>query len=125
MDRRFLLVGLLLGGMAQAVVPAHADGGNSGSGGGGGGNSGRGGGDDENGGDDDWDEASNAAERGEIASLPVIFKIALANTPGKVIGVKLNHQGASYVYRVKILTKTGRKVELAIDASSRIVTKVM
>jgi Peptidase propeptide and YPEB domain len=124
-------MGLLIMGMAQAVVPAHADGGGgSGSGGSGGGGGGNGRGNDDGGGhggddgNDDWDSASNAAERGDIEALPVILKIALANTPGKVIGVKLDHRGTSYVYRVKILAATGRKVELTIDARSRVVARV-
>jgi hypothetical protein len=135
MDRRILLMGLLLVGLSQAIVPAYADGGNGGGGGSGGGgnsgsgNSGSGGGgddndDDEDDDDDDWDKASSAADRGDISSLPSILKIALASSPGKVIDVKLLRQGRSFVYRVKILTKTGRKIELSIDAKSRVVTKV-
>jgi hypothetical protein len=129
MNRRFLLMGMLLIALAQVAGPAHAESGSGG--GGGGGNSGNGGGGggndddhDEDEGDDDWDDASDAAERGDIASLPDVLRIALSNAPGKVIAVKLKRRGASYVYRVKILTKTGRKIELAIDARSRIVTRV-
>jgi hypothetical protein len=150
MTRRAVLLGLLLACVAQAVEPAYADGGggsggsggggsggggsgNSGSGSGGGsGNSGSGSGNSGNGssdddgedGDDDWEQASNAAERGDIASLPFVLRTALANTPGKVIGVKLDHRGSSFIYRVKILARTGRKVELAIDARSRNIIRV-
>jgi hypothetical protein len=121
MDRRLFLIGLLLLGVSQGGTPAHADGG--------GGNSGNGGGNghdgkDDDGDDDDWDNASSAAERGDIVPLPAILKLALANTPGRVIAVKLNRRGTSYVYRIKILTQTGRKVELLIDARTRVVTKV-
>jgi hypothetical protein len=143
MIRRAVLLGLLLACVAQAVEPAYADGGggSGGSGGGGSGNSGSGSGggsgnsgsgnsgsgssdDDGEDGDDDWEQASNAAERGDIASLPFVLRTALANTPGKVIGVKLDHRGSSFIYRVKILARTGRKVELAIDARSRNIIRV-
>jgi hypothetical protein len=158
MNRRILLVGLVLAGFTHAVDPAHADGGsgnsgsgsnNSGSSGGSGnsgsgssgssgssnsgssGNSGPGNSNrDENdddghdSGSEDWNQAADAVERGDIAPLQSILKIALSNTPGKVIGVKLNRRGATYAYRVKILAATGRKVELSIEARTRIVTKV-
>jgi hypothetical protein len=142
MNRRILLLGLVLSSLAPAAVPARADGGsgnsgsgsgNSGSGSGnsgsGSGNSGHGSdnsgsGNDENDGDDDWDSAANAAERGDIAPLPAILKIALSNAPGKVIGVKLRRHGTSYEYRVKILTTSGRKLELSIEARTRIVARI-
>jgi hypothetical protein len=152
MNRRNLLVGLVLAGFAHAIDPAHADGGsdnsgsgssnsgssgNSGSGSSGSSNSGSSGNsgpgnsngdenDDDNNddGSEDWNEAADAVERGDIAPLQSILKIALSNTPGKVIGVKLNRRGASYAYRVKILATTGRKVELSIEARTRIVTRV-
>jgi hypothetical protein len=138
-------MGMLLFGMVQAVVPAYADGGsNSGSGsdggsgssGSGSGNSGSGSddsdnsgsgsgsGDDDTEGDDDWENATKAAERGDILPLQSVLSIALSNTPGKVIGVKLDHRGSSYVYHVKILSNTGRKVELSIDAQSKALARV-
>jgi Peptidase propeptide and YPEB domain len=137
MNRRIAMLGLLLACVAQAVEPAYADGGSGSSGSGGSGSSGSGGGgsgsgnsggaSDDNGDDnddDDWNSAATAVEQGDILPLPSVLKIALADTPGKVIGVKLDRKGASYVYRVKILAKTGRKVELAIDARSKALIKV-
>ena len=127
--------------MGQAAAPAFADGGSggsgsggSGSGGSGGGGSGGGddGGGDDNGGggeadgdDDDksWSDASAASQRGDIASLPSILKLALANTPGKVIDVKLQRRDGSYFYRIKILTNTHRKVELLINARTRTIQR--
>jgi Peptidase propeptide and YPEB domain len=126
--------------------------GNSGSGNSGSGNSGSGdsggdnGGDngDDNGGDnggggedggevdnnanassvDNWNQAAVAAKRGEIAPLRTILEVALANTPGKVIDVKVQRIGAAFTYRVKILSTGGRKVELWIDAATRKILKV-
>jgi hypothetical protein len=134
------MLGLLLACVAQAVEPAFADSGSgsgsSGSGSGSGssgngsgsGNSGKGNSGDDNSGDDadddDWSSAANAAARGDILSLPSVLKLALANTPGRVIDVKLDRKGRSYVYRVKILAKTGRKVELAVDARSKALTRI-
>ena len=73
---------------------------------------------------ENWDSATNAAEHGDIAPLPSILKLALTHTPGKLIDVKLKRRGLTYNYRVKIFAKTGRKVELSIDARTRIITKV-
>ncbi len=152
MDRRNLITGLFLACLVQAVAPAYADGGsgsgsggsgsgssgsgsggsgsgsgssgNSGSGNSGSGSSNSGGDDNDDDDDDDWAKAADSAQRGEISSLPVILKLALANAPGKVIGVKLQHRNSNYVYRVKILTTTGRKVELAIDARSKALKRI-
>jgi Peptidase propeptide and YPEB domain len=135
MFRRIFLIGLVIASFALAAAPAFADSGSGGggtnSGSGGGGNSGPdGGGDDHHGGDDDndrggddWNRAADAASRGEIAPLHFILKIALSNTPGKLIDVKLQRRGASYTYRVKILAATGRKIELIIDARTQNITR--
>ena len=73
---------------------------------------------------DDIKSASSAVERGEVAPLSVIIKIALAHTPGQVIDVKLRHESSSYVYRIKILTRNGRKRELYIDARTQEIKRV-
>ena len=145
MNRRILLLGLVLAGLELEAVSARADGGSGSSGSGGSnsgsgssnsgsGSSGSGGGDDDEneGGDDngsgsgsvDWNEAADAVERGDIEPLQVILKIALANTPGKVIGVRLKRKGTNFTYRIKIFAATGRKVELAINARTRKIIKV-
>jgi uncharacterized membrane protein YkoI len=81
--------------------------------------------------DDDRDEddesqggASSAVDDGEISLLSFIIRIALAHTPGKVIDVKLRHKDAAYIYRIKILTRNGRKRELHINARSRQILRV-
>jgi hypothetical protein len=68
--------------------------------------------------------AASAVDRGEIAPLSAIARVALAHTPGKIIAVKLRHRGDAYTYRIRILARNGRRRELLIDARSRAILGV-
>lgn len=122
MKRRAFLLATVLSAWTAACTPALAK--NDGSSGG----SGRGG----SGRDDDDDqhdesarrEAGFAVEKGEIAPLSDIARIALAHTPGKIIDVKLRHEDTLYIYRIRILARNGRSRELFIDARSRTILSV-
>lgn len=126
MDRRELFLGLLFVALTTPTATAFAKDGDDSS-------SGRGSDkdndiderdDDRGDDDDDRQSASSAVDRGEIAPLSVILRIALAHTPGKVIDVKLDRKGSSYIYRIKILTRQGRKRELQIDARAQKIVRV-
>ena len=135
MNRRSFIIGFVLASWALTIGPSFAESGSGSgdsdsSGSGSSDNSGPGNNNSDDSEDDDedesenWNSASSAAEHGDIAPLPTILKLALSHTPGKLIDVKLKRRGQSYNYRVKIFAKTGRKVELSIDARTRIITRV-
>jgi hypothetical protein len=144
MNRRALLLAMALSAWAAARAPVLAkDGDSSGGNSGSSGSGGNGSGSDDSGGDDsgrgrsrsgrdddgsdDEDvrrEAASAVARGEIAPLSAIARIALAHTPGKIIDVKLRHEGKAYTYRIRILARNGRRRELKIDARSRAILGV-
>lgn len=98
-------------------------GGNSGSGnsGSGSGNSGHGSGndddDDENEYEDhDQDYAKSAVEQGNAAPLWQLKIYLRENYPGKIINVNLQRRAGRYIYRVKILSSSGRLSTIRLDA---------
>ena len=70
-------------------------------------------------GDDDHDRAYTGVKSGKLKSLSTILKIARRRVKGRVAGVSLVRRGTKLVYRVKILKKNGRLVNVYIDAGSR------
>jgi hypothetical protein len=147
MNRRLLILALLLPLLAGETASALADGGNSGSGGGGGnsgpgggggnsgpgggGNSGPGGGggDDNSGpggGDDDDDqyEAREAVDSGQAAKLKVVLKTVRERFPGQVVDVKLRRASGRLTYRVKVLETAGGLVTVTVDATTGKVLRV-
>jgi hypothetical protein len=117
-------------------------GGESGNGDGGGNGRGRGrGGDDGDNDDDNYDDDDNddagaddnnqlentvadKVNRGELRPLAKVLKAALDHTPGKVFSVSLRLREQTYIYRIKILDKDGRKHDLLIDANTLDVVEV-
>ena len=97
-------------------------GGNSGSG------SGKGRGDDDNdessGSDDDQRRARYAVRNGNAASLREILKTVRRRYKGEVVDVKLNRKGATYTYRIKMLSNEGRLYLLTVDARTKRILKV-
>jgi hypothetical protein len=143
MNRRKILLLVLYGLLATAMCdPLSADkgrgggdggsggGGNSGSGGGDGGNSGSGGGDDngdsgggdddgDSGGDDGQERARDARSNNGATPLREILAVVRRDYPGDVIDVKFQSRNGKMVYRVKVLTGTGKMIRIRIDARSR------
>jgi hypothetical protein len=135
--RQFLILcaALLAEARVSRAFAKDGDGDNSGPGGGGGSGSGQGrgrGGDDDADDDDDdddddkklQDDIADKVKNGDIEPLAKILKAALDHTPGKVLAVRLRRRFLAYVYRVKILDRTGRKRELHINAKTLEVIKV-
>jgi hypothetical protein len=134
MNRRKILLLVLYGLLATAMCdPLSADkgrgggdggsggGGNSGSGGGDGGNSGSGGGDDDGESDDDdgQERARDARSNNGATPLREILAVVRRDYPGDVIDVKFQSRNGKMVYRVKVLTGTGKMIRIRIDARSR------
>jgi hypothetical protein len=133
MNRRLLILSLLIPLLAGQATCALADKGKGG--GGGGGNSGPGGGgddggddDDDNsgpgGGDDDQYDARDAVDGGKAKKLNVVLKSVRARFPGQVVDVKLRRSSGRLTYRVKVLEASGGLVTVMIDATTGRVLRV-
>jgi hypothetical protein len=136
MNRRDLLSLLLAGSLMLSAPLAFAedDGGNSGPGGGGsnsgpgggggnsgpggGGNSGPGGGgdDDENEYDDEQGVARDGVKAGQVARLKKILAQVRSQFPGEIVSVNLRGKGDSLSYRIKIIDKANRLLNLRVNA---------
>ncbi len=68
--------------------------------------------------DDDHDRARDLLEHGEIAPLNAIIARLSQQYPGEFVGVRLGRSNNRWIYRFKILTEDGRRVELSVDAKS-------
>lgn len=68
--------------------------------------------------DDDHDRARAAMMRGEILPLSRILAMAERDVGGRVIEVDLERKGDRYIYEVEVVSRSGRLVELSIDAAS-------
>lgn len=64
----------------------------------------------------DHEVARAALARGEVLPLTRILAIAAQRAPGEVIEVELEEDGGRLKYDLKILTKSGRVLELELDA---------
>lgn len=139
MTRRRLIAALLLGLAIAQTGPAFAKDGDGGGDGGGGGddggdndNSGPGGGDDsDDGKDDDDDDAGDDKDddrkklrddvkTGKAASLRDILTDIRKKYPGQVVRVRL----VGSTYRIRILDKADRLIEVSVNASTRRITSV-
>ena len=74
--------------------------------------------------DDDHIAARQAMQRGEILPLPRILTAAQAAAPGDVIEVELDRHHGAWLYEVKILTSTGRVLEVKLTARTAVVLEI-
>lgn len=68
--------------------------------------------------DSDQEAALAALKRGEVMPLTKILAIAAVKVPGDVIRVKLERKPRGLVYELKILAKSGRVLEVHLDAKT-------
>ncbi|PZQ17706.1 MAG: peptidase [Ancylobacter novellus] len=66
----------------------------------------------------DQDEARRALERGEIRPLDQVLDAARKALPGDVVKVELDEDDGRWIYEIKILTASGDRREVEIDAKS-------
>ena len=66
----------------------------------------------------------DAVERGQAKSLTEILEIARKSHPGEVVGVEFEMKGTTWIYEVKIAEKTGRIVEMHVNAADGQILKV-
>jgi uncharacterized membrane protein YkoI len=62
------------------------------------------------------DEARDALRKGKIMPLTAILEIVTKREPGTVMEVELETKGGKLTYRIEILTDTGRRREIRLDA---------
>lgn len=63
----------------------------------------------------DHDRARRALEAGEVLPLRAILERVERDYPGKIMEVELEHEGARWVYEIKILRTGGALVKVNID----------
>ena len=70
------------------------------------------------------DCALNALSGGEIRPLTEVLAVAKEKLPGEVIKVELEREDGVWVYEVKVLTTSGRRREIEINAKTLAVIKI-
>lgn len=70
------------------------------------------------------DCALDAFKSGDIRPLSDVLAVAREKVPGEVVKVELEREDGVWVYEVKILTPTGRRREVEINAHTLAVIKV-
>ena len=64
----------------------------------------------------DQDEARDAVRKGKIMPLTAILQIVTKREPGTVMEVELETKNGKLTYRLEILTDSGRRREIRLDA---------
>ena len=64
----------------------------------------------------DQDEARDALRMGKIMPLTAILEIVTKREPGTVMEVELETKDGKLTYRIEVLTDTGRRREIRLDA---------
>lgn len=60
--------------------------------------------------------ARDAVQRGEIRSLEDVAAQVQSRYPGRLLDARLDQDGARWIYRLKMLTREGRVLTIAVDA---------
>ncbi len=72
----------------------------------------------------DQDEARRALREGKVMPLTAILEIAFKREKGMVLELELETEKGILVYEIELLTDSGRKVQMWINARSGEITKV-
>lgn len=70
------------------------------------------------------DCALDAFKSGEIKPLPDVLAVAREKIPGEVVKIELDREKGAWVYEVKILTPSGKRRKVEIDASTLAIVKM-
>ena len=73
---------------------------------------------------DDQDNARDALRRGKVMPLTAILESAFKRERGTVLEVELDTEDGVLTYRIELLTESGRKADMWINARSGEVLKV-
>lgn len=70
------------------------------------------------------DCALNAFKNGEIRPLPEVLTVAHEKLPGEVVKIELERENGTWVYEIKVLTPSGKRREIEINAQTLAVIKI-
>jgi uncharacterized membrane protein YkoI len=70
------------------------------------------------------DCALDAFKSGQIRPLSEVLAVAREKVPGEVVKVELEREDGAWVYEIKILTPSGRRREVEIDAHTLAIIKI-
>ena len=65
-----------------------------------------------------------AVARGELLPLPRVMALAKARVPGDVVKTELESKHGRLTYEIKVLTASGRVLEVKLDARSGAILEV-
>lgn len=71
----------------------------------------------------DQGQARRALEKGEIRPLDQVLAAARAAVPGDVVALKLEREEGRWLYELKVLTPSGQRREIEIDANTLSILK--
>lgn len=72
----------------------------------------------------DHDRARRALERGEVLPLERILAAVRAEVPGEVVGVELEREHGAWVYEVRLIDPSGRRLVVHVDAAKAVILKI-
>jgi uncharacterized membrane protein YkoI len=70
------------------------------------------------------DCALDAFKSGQIRPLSEVLAVAREKLPGEVVKIELEREDGVWVYEIKVLTRSGRRREVEIDARTLAVIKI-
>lgn len=70
------------------------------------------------------DCALQALKSGDIRPLPEVLAVARDKLPGEVVKIKLERDDGIWVYEIKVLTPSGKRREIEINAQTLAVIKI-
>lgn len=70
------------------------------------------------------DCALQALKSGEIRPLTDVLAVAREKLPGEIIKVELDRDDGVWVYEIKVLTESGKRREIEINAQTLAVIKI-
>jgi uncharacterized membrane protein YkoI len=72
----------------------------------------------------DQDRARRALERGEVLPLERILAAVRAEVPGEVVGVELEREHGAWIYEVRLIDPSGRRLVVHVDAAKAVILKI-
>ena len=73
--------------------------------------------------DNDHDQALELYEHGEINSLADVIRALHQKVGGQVVDVNLDHKGDHWTYVLTVITDSGKRVRVSVDANSLAITE--
>jgi uncharacterized membrane protein YkoI len=70
------------------------------------------------------DCALDAFKSGQIRPLSEVLAVAREKLPGEVVKIELEREDGVWVYEIKVLTRSGRRREVEINAQTLAVIKI-